>query len=54
MEQLNKDQMEDMIGGSDYCTNLLTILIGGNFQGTEEQYLQAWVYYQERCTENNP
>lgn len=54
MEALSLEKMESLVGGSDYCTNLLAILIGGNYQGTDAQYLQAWVYYAERCSENHP
>jgi hypothetical protein len=36
MEKLTNDQMENLVGGSDYCDNLWTIISGGQFQGSNE------------------
>ena len=51
MEQLNIDQMENLIGGSDYCTNLGTILFGGQFQGSLELFEFAVSMWIEHCEE---
>ena len=52
MERLDIEKMENLVGGSDYCENLLIILTGGNFQGSDAEYFQAWVYYADRCNES--
>lgn len=54
MGKLTNDQMENLVGGSDYCNNLWTIISGGQFQGSNELYIQAVRWYDERCRDHNP
>ncbi|MCH6201780.1 hypothetical protein MMU07_19525 [Aquiflexum sp. LQ15W] len=51
MEALSLEKMESLVGGSDYCTNLGTILFGGQFQGSLELYDMALAYYDRYCSQ---
>jgi hypothetical protein len=52
MEKLTIDQMENLVG-TGYCDDLWTILNGG-FQGSNELYIQAVAWYEERFRDHNP
>ena len=45
------EKMENLVGGSDYCTNLGTILFGGQFQGSLELYDFALDMYDRHCSQ---
>ncbi|GHB43244.1 hypothetical protein [Mongoliitalea lutea] len=50
MEQLNMDQMENLVGGSDYCDHAWLLLSGGGFQGDSELYLLLVRSYEANCS----
>jgi hypothetical protein len=46
MERLTIDQMENLVGGNDYCDTAELLLFGGGFQGSNELYMilfNSWV-----------
>jgi hypothetical protein len=51
MEKLTIDQMENLVGGSDYCDNLWIMLNGGNYQG---DVLAGWALYDRHCVDDIP
>lgn len=53
MKKLTNDQMENLVG-TGYCGDLWTIISGGQFQGSDELYIQAVGYFDLYCREYNP
>lgn len=49
MEKLTIDQMENLVGGNDYCNNLYITIFGGNFQGSDELFVMAVQYFDNYC-----
>jgi len=49
MKKMTNEQMEMIQGGSDYCNNMWTILTGGEFQGSDDLYWDAWDHFAEHC-----
>lgn len=49
MEKLTIDQMENLVGGSDYCANMYTVLFGGGFQGSDDLFMAAVQYFDLYC-----
>ncbi|WP_035468085.1 hypothetical protein [Algoriphagus mannitolivorans] len=54
MEKLTNDQMENLVGGNDYCQNMWTILSGGQFQGSNELLEMAVQYFDQYCSDWTP
>jgi hypothetical protein len=53
MEQLNIDQMENLVGGSDYCDHARLLLSGGGFQGDSDLYQLLIDSYEKHCQGHN-
>lgn len=54
MEKLTNDQMENLVGGSDYCHNMYTVIFGGGFQGSDELMVLAVQYFDTYCQGYRP
>lgn len=52
MGRLDMEKIENLVGGSDYCSILLMTLTEGNFQGSTELYWGAWSHFINNCVEN--
>jgi hypothetical protein len=54
MEKLTIDQMENLVGGNEYCANMYTVIFGGGFQGSNELFMQAVQLFDTHCRDYNP
>jgi hypothetical protein len=54
MEKLTNDQMENLMGGSEYCQNMYTVIFGGGFQGSDELFRQAVQLFDTHCSGYDP
>lgn len=54
MEKLTNDQMEHLVGGSDYCQNMYTLIFGGGFQGSDELMVLAVQCFDMYCRDYRP
>lgn len=54
MERLTIDQMENLVGGNEYCANLYTTLFIGPFQGSDELYIQTMGFFDTHCGDYEP
>ncbi|GAB2498234.1 hypothetical protein [Algoriphagus taiwanensis] len=54
MEKLTNDQMENLVGGSDYCANLYASIFIGPFQGSDELFALAVRYFDTYCRDYDP